>query len=239
MRGKFELYARTRDRDLRAELAEAYLPLAASLAARFAGRSEQLEDLEQAANLALVAAIERYDPSRGAEFTTFAWATISGELKRHLRDRSWGMRVPRRVQEHFLHTARAADELQQELGRPPTVVELSRRTGLDQESTIEALEVRTLYRLPSLDAAPRCDDDSPGGWEPGTAEEAFDQAEDVDLLRRLLVRLSEDERRLLKLRFSDQLTQSEIAGRLGVSQMHISRMLTSVLGRMRAMAAEA
>lgn len=156
LRRKFVRFAETGDQALRAELTEAYLPLAASLAARYAGRAE-LDDLEQAANLALVKAVDRFDPSKGFEFTTFAWATISGELKRHLRDRSWGLRVPRRVQERFLVTARAAEDLHQQLGRPPTVQELSALTGLDEEATIEALEVRSLHRLPSLDA-PR-----PGG----------------------------------------------------------------------------
>ena len=108
LRRKFEAYAETRDPTLRKELTETYLPLAASLASRYAGRAE-LDDLTQAANLALVKAIDRFDPSKGFEFTTFAWATISGELKRHLRDRSWGLRVPRRVQERFLVTARAAE----------------------------------------------------------------------------------------------------------------------------------
>ncbi len=236
LRGKFELFSVTRDPALRAELAQAYLPLAASLAARFAGRSEPLEDLEQAANLALVKAIDRYDPARGFEFTTFAWATINGELKRHLRDRSWAMRVPRRLQEHFLLTARAVDDLHQDLGRAPTVSEVCEVTGLREEDTIQALEVRSLHRLASLDASVPGEDSS-GDWEPGALDEAFDHAEDQDLLDRLLARLPDQERELLRLRFGEQLTQSQIASRIGVSQMHVSRLLTAVLDRLRAMAA--
>ncbi|HVF33535.1 MAG TPA: sigma-70 family RNA polymerase sigma factor [Acidimicrobiales bacterium] len=233
LRDKFVRFASTRDTGLRAELTEAYLPLAASLAARYSGRAE-IEDLEQAANLALVKAVDRFDPSKGFEFTTFAWATIAGELKRHLRDKSWGMRVPRRVQERFLVTARAAEDLHQQLGRPPTVQELSARTGLDEEATIEALEVRALHRLPSLDAPVQGGDGE--AIERGAPDAAYDLADDRDLVQRLLGQLPERERELLRLRFAEQLTQSEIAGRIGVSQMHVSRLLTSTLEQLRQMA---
>jgi RNA polymerase sigma-B factor len=233
LREMFHAFARTRDAALRAELTEAYLPLAAALAGRFAGRSEH-DDLEQAANLALVKAIDRFDPARGFEFSTFAWATISGELKRHLRDRSWGIRVPRRVQEHFLTTARAVEELHQQLGRPPTVAELSESTGLDEDQTIEALEVRDLHRLPSLDA--------PGGdsssWELGAVDDAFERTDERDLLARLLEQLPDRERELLRLRFVEQLSQSDIAARIGISQMHVSRLLSATIERLRVLLAE-
>ncbi|HUP85441.1 MAG TPA: sigma-70 family RNA polymerase sigma factor [Acidimicrobiales bacterium] len=235
LRRKFEAFAESRDERLRAELTEAYLPLAASLASRYAGRAE-LDDLEQAASLALVKAVDRFDPSKGFEFTTFAWATISGELKRHLRDRSWGLRVPRRVQERFLVTARAAEDLHQQLGRPPTVHELSATTGLDEEATIEALEVRSLHRLPSLDAPMQGGDGE--AMEHGSPDEAYDKFDDRDLVQRLVERLGERERELLRLRFDEQLTQSEIAGRIGVSQMHVSRLLSSTLDQLRRLAAE-
>jgi RNA polymerase sigma-B factor len=227
------LFAETRDPALRAELTEAFLPLAASLAARYSGRAE-LDDLEQAANLALVKAVDRFDPSKGFEFTTFAWATISGELKRHLRDRSWGLRVPRRVQERFLITARAAEDLHQQLGRPPTVKELSERTGFDEEATIEALEVRSLHRLPSIDAPVHGSDGD--HVDHGSVDESYDKADDRDLVLRLVGQLPERERELLHLRFTEQLTQSEIAGRIGVSQMHVSRLLTSTLEQLRRLA---
>jgi RNA polymerase sigma-B factor len=235
LREKFVRFAATRDARLRDELTEAYLPLAASLAARYSGRAE-IEDLEQAANLALVKAVDRFDPSKGFEFTTFAWATIAGELKRHLRDKSWGLRVPRRVQERFLVTARAAEDLHQQLGRPPTVRELSERTGLDEEATIEALEVRSLHRLPSLDAPVQGGDGE--AMERGAPDANFDLADDRDLVQRLVGRLPERERELLRLRFAEQLTQSEIAGRIGVSQMHVSRLLSSTLEQLRKMAQE-
>ncbi|HEX7168418.1 MAG TPA: sigma-70 family RNA polymerase sigma factor [Acidimicrobiales bacterium] len=219
-------------------MTEAYIPLAASLAGRFAGRSEPLEDLEQAACLALVKAVDRYEPDRGVAFSTYAWATISGELKRHLRDRTWGLRVPRRLQEHFLVTARAADELHQELGRPPTVAELSAVTGLDLEDTIEALEVRAAHRLPSVDGMTR-NGDSEQGWEPGLVDVSYDTADDHDLLDRLVRQLPEEDRELLRLRFAEQLSQSEIAARIGASQMHVSRRLTRTLDRLRSLAATA
>lgn len=235
LKQKFELFALSRDPALRDELTEAYLPLASSLANRYAGRAE-LDDLTQAANLALVKAIDRFDPGRGFEFTTFAWATISGELKRHLRDRSWGLRVPRRVQERFLITARAAEDLHQQLGRPPTVQELSERTGFDDEATIEALEVRSMHRLPSLDAPVA----GSGGEtvDHGGADDAFDHADDRDLVERLLRQLPDRERELLRLRFGEQLTQSQIAERIGVSQMHVSRLLGSTLAQLRELADE-
>lgn len=235
LRRAFESFAATRDPALRAELTEAYLPLAGAVASRFAGRSESLEDLEQAANLALVKAVDRFDPTRGFEFTTFAWATISGELKRHLRDRAWGVRVPRRLQEHFLTTARAADDLHQRLGRSPTVAELSAVTGLDHESTIEAIEVRAVKQLPSIDSRAHPDGEA---WEPGSHDAAFDTADDRDLLDRLVSRLPERERELLHLRFTLQLSQSDIATRIGVSQMHVSRLLSQTLRRLRSMAWE-
>ena len=235
LREKFVRFAETRDPQLRDELTEAYLPLAASLAARYSGRAE-IEDLEQAANLALVKAVDRFDPSKGFEFTTFAWATIAGELKRHLRDKSWGLRVPRRVQERFLVTARAAEDLHQQLGRPPTVRELSERTGLDEEATIEALEVRSLHRLPSLDAPVQGGEGE--AIERGAPDANFDLADDRDLVQRLVGQLPERERELLRLRFTEQLTQSEIAGRIGVSQMHVSRLLSSTLEQLRKLAQE-
>lgn len=230
---KLARYARSRDATLRSEIVEAYLPMAASLARRYGTGQESREDLEQAAKVALLGAIDRFDPSRGCAFSTFAWATMTGELKHHLRDRSWAMRVPRRVQEQSLATARAADDLHQERGRPATLAELSERTGLDEEATIQALEVRSLYRLGSLDAPPHGGD--PTSWDAGASDDGFERADDRDLLRRLLARLSEEERELLRLRFCEQLSQSDIAARIGVSQMHVSRLLASLLVRMRSM----
>lgn len=234
---KFRDYSATRETRLRDELTEAHLPLALSLAGRYAGRSEAIEDLEQAASLALVKAIDRFEPDRGVAFSTFAWATISGELKRHLRDRSWGMRVPRRLQEHFLTTAKAVDELHQELGRPPTIAELCEVTGLDAEQTIEALEVRTAQRLPSFEGLTRSPDDERSAWEPGRVDDSYDLADDRDQLARLVGQLPEDDRQLLHLRFTEQLSQSDIAARTGVSQMQVSRQLSRTLARLRELAA--
>lgn len=232
LRQKLERFANSRDAGLRAEIVEAYLPMAASLARRYGTDQHSREDLEQAANVALVGAIDRYDPQRGCAFSTFAWATMNGELKHHLRDRTWALRVPRRVQEQYLDTARAADDLYQERGRAPTVGELCDRTGLDEEATIQALEIRSVHHVGSLDGPGLGGD--PSGWDVGACDEGFERAEDQDLLRRLLARLSGEERELLRLRFCEQLSQSDIAGRVGMSQMHVSRRLSSVLARMRA-----
>ncbi len=237
LRQKLERFAHSRDPALRAEIVEAYLPMAAALARRYGTDQQSREELEQAASVALVAAIDRFDPQRGCAFSTFAWATMIGELKHHLRDRTWTLRVPRRVQEQYLQTARAADDLYQERGRAPTLGELCDRTGLDEEATIQALEVRSVHHVGSLDAPGTGGD--PPGWDAGTCDDGFERTEDHDLLRRLLARLSSEERELLRLRFCEQLSQSEIAGQVGMSQMHVSRLLASVLARMRARVWEA
>src|SRR5438477_10020533 len=151
LRQKFAEYAERRDQALRDELIAAHLGLAEYLARRFANRGEPLDDLVQVASVGLLKAVERFDPDRGLEFSTFATPTIVGELKRHFRDKGWAVRVPRRVQELHLELDRTIGTLSQELGRPPTPREIADRAGVQEEDVLESMEAGSLYRLPSLD----------------------------------------------------------------------------------------
>lgn len=230
----------TRDPQLRERLVNAHLGLAASLASRFGSRQETHDDLHQAALLGLLHAIDRFDPTRGVQFTTFAWATISGELKRHFRDRTWGVRVPRRVQELYLTTAEATDALTNTLGRSPTVAEVAERIGASEEEVVEALEARSAYRLASIDTPVNGDEDSGSGagMQLGGADPGYSVVEQRSVLSTLINKLPEREREIIHLRFNEELTQAEIAERVGVSQMHVSRLLSTSLSKLRVLAEE-
>ncbi|HVF32317.1 MAG TPA: SigB/SigF/SigG family RNA polymerase sigma factor [Acidimicrobiales bacterium] len=230
----------TRDPQLRERLVNAHLGLAGSLASRFGSRQEAHDDLHQAALLGLLHAIDRFDPTRGVQFTTFAWATISGELKRHFRDRTWGVRVPRRVQELYLTTAEAMDALTNSLGRSPTVAEVAERIGTSEEEVVEALEARSAYRLASIDTPVGGDDDSSSGagMQLGGADPGYGVIEQRSVLSMLVNKLPEREREIIHLRFNEELTQAEIAERVGVSQMHVSRLLSTSLAKLRVLAEE-
>jgi RNA polymerase sigma-B factor len=230
-------YQRTRDLAIRERLVAAHIGLAASLAARFSTRNESAEDLQQAALLGLVHAIDRFDPERGVQFTTFAWATISGELKRHFRDRTWGVRVPRRLQELYLNTAEATDALTHILGRSPTVREVAERLGVTDEDVVEALEARAAYRLNSIDA-PIGDEEGDGGMQLGQTERGYGAVEERSVIASLVDRLPPREREIIYLRFNQELTQAEIADHVGVSQMHVSRLLSTSLQKLRVWAAD-
>lgn len=226
----------SRDPALRDELVAAYEGLARSLAARFNRRGEALDDLNQAAMLALVKALDRYDPTRGIQFSTFAWATVVGELKRHLRDRTWAMRVPRRVQERALDLTRAADDLTHDLGRSPTIPELAAVLGCADEEVVEALEANRAYRLGSLDAPSRDGDGARTTTEVPMVEAGIGRVDGQETVRALLARLPERQRRIVELRFFEDLTQAEIGARLGISQMHVSRLLARALTVLRTLA---
>ncbi len=228
---RFVEFAATRDPLLRDLLVEAHLGLAHSLARRFANRGEPREDLVQVASVALIHAVDRFDPSRGFEFSTFATRTVLGELKRHFRDKGWAVRAPRRIQELYLELGSAADALTQELGHPPTVPELSERTGATEEAVLEALEAAQSYRATSIDAPDRRE--STIASRLGELDAGFDTAVDHQVLVGALAELPERERRILRMRFVDGLTQSQIADRIGVSQMHVSRLLTASIARLR------
>lgn len=233
----FRQYRDSRDPAIRERLVGAHFGLAASLASRFSSRNESPDDLHQAALLGLVHAIDRFDPDRGVQFTTFAWATISGELKRHFRDRTWGVRVPRRLQELYLNTAEATDSLTHDLGRSPTVAEVADRVGCSEENVLEALEARAAYRLGSIDA-PMGDDETDGGMQLPESEPGYGRVEQRVVLADLVNRLPERERQIIHLRFNEELTQAEIADRVGVSQMHVSRLLSGSLQKLRVWAEE-
>lgn len=226
-----ELYYETRDQQARDRLISEYEGLARRLASRFSKRADDMDDLVQVALLGLIKALDRFDPGRGVQFTTFAWATVEGELKRYLRDRSWGVRVPRRLQESYLRTSAAVEELTHELGRSPTIAELSGHTGEDEELLLQAMEVRAASSLTSLDAPVR--DDSEWMDRLGAVDGGFEDFEDLTALGELLGRLPDRERRIVQLRFGHEMKQSEIGAALGLSQMQISRILARVLDQLR------
>ena len=232
---RFGLYRRTGDRRVRDELVEEHAPLAHFLASRFANRGEPRDDLVQVALVGLFKAVERFDPDRGLQFSTFATPTILGELKRHFRDRGWAVRVPRRVQELHLQLGRIVSALGQEKGRSPTPGEVAERAGVSEESVLEAMEAGSLYRLVSLDGSVTPDDE--GGELAsclGDDDPEFERIEHRSEITDLLNVLPERERRIVELRFFESMTQSEIAEHVGVSQMHVSRLLNRSLDRLRA-----
>lgn len=230
----FETFAETRDPLVRDKLIEAHIGLAEYLARRFANRGEPLDDLVQVASLGLVKAVERFDPSRGLEFTTFATPTIVGELKRHFRDKGWAVRVPRRVQELHLRVTRVMDDLATEFGRSPTVQEIAHRAGTTEDEVIEAIDAGSAYRSASLDAGRGDDDESPGLLgQLGEIDPGLARAERRAALGPMISELPEREQVMLYLRFYEGMTQSEIAKRLGISQMHVSRLLSRSLQKLR------
>jgi RNA polymerase sigma-B factor len=227
-------YAATRDPSLRAELAVAYDGVARGIARSFPPRREPLDDLVQVARLGLLQAIDRFDPAFELPFRAFARSTIAGELKRHLRDRTWRVHVPRSLQEDHLAVIRAVDELTGTNGRTPVVRDIAAYLGISDDRVIEAMDVGMSQRAMSLDhpVAP----DSDITIDIGAEDRGFERVDRHDLLQRLLARLPQRERQVVQLHFFDGLTQDEIAGRLGVSQMCISRTLNRTLGRMRILA---
>jgi RNA polymerase sigma-B factor len=221
------------DRQAREQLVERYLPLARQLARRYHHGREPLDDLVQVASLGLLKAIDRFDPSRETALSSFAVPTILGELKRHFRDKGWSVRVPRDLQELAVRLEPTSEALTRELGRTPTPNELAERLGVALEQMLEAREAAGAYRAVSLDR-PR-DDDDEGGIAPalGVEDPGFGEAEDAVTVQRLLWVLSDREREVLRLRFAEDLTQAEIGSRIGVSQMHVSRLIRQAIGRLR------
>lgn len=225
-----EQFARTRSRTLRNEIVGRHRGLAQHFAQRYANRGVPPEDLQQTALLALVRAVERFDPTRGVEFGAFAAHLIEGALKEHFRDQTWWLHVPRRAKERTLELRRLEEELTHELGRSPTVTELARSAELAEDDVLAALAATSAYRATSLDA-PRPDgavDDGPLRDDPG-----FERVEVHSLVTDLLDTLAARERRIVELRFFEGLSQAEIAERVGISQMHVSRLLRKSLGLLR------
>lgn len=227
-----ELYAATRDTVVRDQLMASYDGFARSLALKFRAR-DAVDDLVQVARIALLHAIDRFDPSLGRPFPLFARITITGELKRHIRDHTWGLRVPRSLQEDYLNVMRAVDDLTAEQSRSPSMETVAARCGLTVERVIEAMELRVTQRALSIDAPTSSPDSDEPTVELRAEELGFGHFENSELLQGLLARLSERDRQIVELRFVEELTQSEIAARVGVSQMCVSRVLARTLGRLR------
>jgi len=219
---------------LRDELVEIHLPLVEYLARRFRNRGEPLDDLIQVATIGLIKSVDRFDLERAVEFSTYATPTIVGEIKRHFRDKGWAIRVPRRLQELKLALTKATSELSQKNGRAPTVGELAAHLGMTDEEILEGLESANAYSAVSLDAPDGGDDDSPAVADSlGMIDEALEGVEYRESLKPLLEKLPPREKRILMLRFFGGMTQSQIATDLGISQMHVSRLLARTLAQLR------
>jgi RNA polymerase sigma-B factor len=221
-----------RYRDIRDELVTAHLPLVRYLARRFAGRGESADDLMQIGTVGLLQAIDRFEPDRGLEFSTFATPNIAGEIKRHFRDRGWMVRVPRRLQELQGELAAGISDLSQRLGRSPTVPEIAAHLGLTEEEVIDGTESARAYSAVPIDVPST----TTGMTVADTlieSDSALDHVELRHALRPVLADLAERERQALTLRFVDNKTQSEIAEVLGISQVHVSRLLAKTLAELR------
>ena len=219
---------------VRDELVEMHLPLVEYLARRFRNRGEPLDDLVQVATIGLIKSVDRFDLERGVEFSTYATPTIVGEIKRHFRDKGWAIRVPRRLQELKLSLTKATSELSQRNGRAPTVGELAQHLEMSEEEVLKGLESANAYSAVSLDAPDTGDDDSPAVADSlGTTDESLEGVEYRESLKPLLERLPPREKKILLLRFFGNMTQSQIAAELGISQMHVSRLLARTLAQLR------
>jgi RNA polymerase sigma-B factor len=235
----FRELKRTRDPRLRERLIQMHLNLVRFLARKFANRGEPIDDLIQVGNIGLINAVDRFDPERGIRFATYATPTIVGEIKRYFRDRGWAIKVPRRLQEVNLAANKAVDRLVQRFDRSPTVAEIANEVGASEEETLEAIELGQMYELVSLDSeAGQADDESHTvladyiGQDDAVLEEIGARSSLVETLKRL----PERERRIIELRFFRNMSQTDVARRLGISQMHVSRLQQKALGRMRELA---
>jgi RNA polymerase sigma-B factor len=231
----FERYRRGDDPAAREALVERFLPLARQLARRYHRGDVPLEDLVQVASIGLLNAIDRFDPERGIAFSSFAVPTIAGELKRYFRDKAWSVHVPRDLNELALRVDRTTELLINRLGRVPTVSDIADHLGITLEEVFEAREAAAAYRADSLDRPASADDedaarlvDALGADDPG-----FGRAEQSATLERLMRALTDRQREILRLRFAQDLTQSEIGERMGLSQMQISRLLRQAVERLR------
>ena len=221
---------------IKERLVEGYTDLVYFLARKFQNRGEPLEDIVQVGFLGLIKAIERFDPGLGNEFTTFATPTIAGEIKRYFRDKGWAIRFPRRLQELYQQVVRVNEALKNELNRQPTVGEVAERLGVSEDDVLEAMEMSTAYTPVSIDSTPGSADGDEGrrlGESIGGVDPNLERVEIRDVLARAMEHLNPRERKILALRFYDELSQSEIAKRLGISQMHVSRLQRAAQEQLR------
>ncbi len=228
-------YRHTPDPVVLEELVVRFEPLARSVARRYHARGEPLEDLTQVAMVGLLKAIERFDPDRGFAFSSYAMPTMLGELKRYFRDSAWAVHVPRGVKERAVELARATDEISSRLGRSPSLAELAEELGATQEQTLEAIEAYHARHAAPLDSG--SDDDDSAVLSPaqtlGAEDERLEQAEYLSMIAAGVETLSDTDRLILFLRFGRDLTQSEIARRIGTSQMQVSRLLRAAIEKIR------
>lgn len=228
-------YRVTRDPRIRERLVELNADLVHFIARRFANRGEPLEDIEQVGFLGLIQAIERFDPSLENEFSTFATPTISGEIRRHFRDRSWAVRVPRRLQENYVRVVRAREQLSGELGREPSIAEVAGRVGLEPDEVLAALEVSPAQHTLSLEStgSGNPDEGRELGDRLGGEDAGLDRVEMRQIIEQAMAHLTPRERQIMVLRFVEQLPQTEVARRLGISQMHVSRLQRAAIEQLR------
>jgi RNA polymerase sigma-B factor len=233
-RALLRAYREKGDVAARDRLIESFIPVVRSIAYRYAGRGEQLDDLEQVASVGLIKAIERFDLDRDVELMTYVFPTVVGELKRHFRDRGWSVTVPRRLKELHYRLSRLIEEPTATLGRSPTIPELAEEAGVDEEEVVEALEVGRAYASRSLTR--QLDSDEGAGAELidliDDEERGYEAAENRELLASGLKALDDRERRIVQLRFVEGLTQSQIAVAVGISQMHVSRLIRRALEKL-------
>jgi RNA polymerase sigma-B factor len=230
-------YHEQNDLEAREKLIEQYLPLVRSLARRYSYRGEQLEDLVQVGCIGLIKAIDRFDIDRGVELTTYATPNIIGEIKRHFRDKGWSVRVPRGLQELNVRLSHLVEDLTVQLERSPTIAELAKAAGVEEEEVLEALESGQAYATLSLSATGGGGSDDGSELDPleslGELEHEYEVSEDRAVLAPGLRALDDRERRILHLRFFEGLTQSQIAQQVGISQMHVSRLIRRALEKIR------
>lgn len=234
-----ERYAASRDPALRDELFEHYLPLARAVARKFSGRGVETEDLEQVAGMALLKALERFDPSRGFRFVTYAVPTITGDVRNYLRDKSGLMRMPRDMRQRLCQMTQEQERFEREHLRTPTAVELSERMGIAPEEFLALLALRTQNEAVSLDTPVGEEGDTQLSDLLGSTDDRFERMERSEWAQWLLSKVGDTERELLTLRYRDGLGQRETARRLGISQMQVSRLERRALSRLRAMEAQA
>ena len=235
----FARYRQTHDRELRNELIEHHVELAESLARRYARRGEPFDDLRQVALVGLLKAVERFDADHGSAFVSFAVPTIRGELRRHFRDHGWAIKVPRRLQELRLEFDTLTSRVGHELGRSPTLAELAEAADTTVETVIQAMEVTEMYRLRSIDRPPTAGGSRTAADRLGGADPDLAGTEARVLLRGLLEELPTRDRRIVYLRYFEQMTQAEIAEMVGLSQMHVSRLLSRSLATLASLCTDA
>ncbi|GAA1679986.1 SigB/SigF/SigG family RNA polymerase sigma factor [Glycomyces endophyticus] len=220
--------------EVRDELVTGYLPLAEHIARRYSGKGIAKDDLVQVASVGLIHAVDRFDPAKGSDFLSFAVPTVMGEVRRHFRDTTWPMRVPRRLQELRLSLNNAGAELSQTLGRPPTEAELAEHLGVTEREVLEGMEARQAYRPVSLDESPfESDGRLPLAETMGDEDASLEFVENHESLAPLIQELPERERKILALRYFGDMTQTQIAEEIGISQMHVSRLLSRTLNELR------